>query len=73
MIFQAYKLPAIVALTAAGLLGTVVLAQQGKNAGGKGHRVQSKARGSAPQDRPPSTAPQERRPRPLDIDRRTQT
>jgi len=72
MIFQAYNLPAIVALTAAGLLGTVVLAQQGKNATGNGPSSPVKNASSAPQDRPPGEAPQEQRPRPLDVDRRTQ-
>ncbi|MFI5455142.1 MAG: RNA polymerase sigma factor [Isosphaerales bacterium] len=72
MIFQAYKLPAIVALTAVGLLGTVVLAQQGKNAAGNGPSSPVKNASSAPQDRPTEAAPQEQRPRALDIDRRTQ-
>jgi len=72
MIFQACKLPAMVALTAAGLLGTVVLAQQGKNASRNGPSGPVKNSSSAPQDRPTEAVRQEPKPGALDGDLKQQ-
>ena len=69
MMYQACKLPAIVALTAAGLLGTVVLAQQGQNAGGGGPSTPVRP---APQKRTPEAVPRQQKLTGLDIDMKSQ-